>query len=353
MLSFTQGNLLEADVEALINTVNTVGVMGKGIALQFKQAYPANFKEYQKACKAGMVEVGQVFVHDRGTLSNPRYIINFPTKRHWRSKSRLADIEAGLQDLSAQIQRLDIGSIAVPPLGCGNGGLDWDHVRAAIVDHLGALPATDVLVFTPAGTPDEVAMPIRTATPNMTPGRAALLVLAGRYDELGMGVSQIEMQKLMYLLQESGEPLQLRYSKGHYGPYADNLNHVLERIEGHFVSGFGDRTRSPDSAALLQLDTTAINDAETFLQTESKTLAHISRVLELIDGFESPYGLELLATLHWLATRDGVTGDATAELVNHLTSWSRRKGRLFRPAHIETAWDRLRDCGWSRSLESV
>jgi O-acetyl-ADP-ribose deacetylase (regulator of RNase III) len=350
MLQFTQGNLLKADAEALVNTVNTVGVMGKGIALQFKQAFPGNFKVYQQACKEGRVHLGKVHVYDRGTLENPRWIINFPTKQHWRSRSHIDDIESGLRSLRREIENLDIRSIAIPPLGCGNGGLKWEIVRPAIIRALEDLPEVDIRVFEPAGAPPESSMVVATPRPPMTRGRAALLVMAGLYDELGLGVSHIELQKLMYLLQEAGETLQLRYAKGYYGPYADNLNHVLERIEGHFIRGFGDRTRSPESAGLLSLDTEAVRQAREYLEPEVDVLNRIEEVLRLVRGFESPYGLELLATLHWLTVHEGLSVSDTDELPDHLASWSRRKGRIFRSTHIAAAWERLRDYGWAKQL---
>src|SRR5271163_799270 len=125
MIRFATGDILKADAEALVNTVNCVGIMGRGIALQFKNAFPANFKAYAAACKREEVQPGQMFVYATGTMTNPKWIINFPTKRHWRGKSRIEDIEAGLQALVADLKRLKIKSVAVPPLGCGNGGLDW------------------------------------------------------------------------------------------------------------------------------------------------------------------------------------------------------------------------------------
>src|SRR6516162_7903389 len=119
MVERVSGNLLDADVQALVNTVNTVGVMGKGIALQFKKAYPENYRAYKKACDAGQVQPGQMLTYDLGGLQNPRYIINFPTKRHWRGGSKIEDIESGLVALIKEVERLKIESIALPPLGCG------------------------------------------------------------------------------------------------------------------------------------------------------------------------------------------------------------------------------------------
>jgi O-acetyl-ADP-ribose deacetylase (regulator of RNase III) len=140
MIHITEGNLLQAQAEALVNTVNCVGYMGKGIALQFKQAFPANFREYEAACKAEQVQPGRMLIHDNGRLALPYYIINFPTKRHWRAKSRLEDIRSGLDALVDDVRRLGIRSIAVPPLGCGLGGLDWDDVRPLIEQAFAALP---------------------------------------------------------------------------------------------------------------------------------------------------------------------------------------------------------------------
>src|SRR5437660_9291858 len=153
MIERARGNLLDAQTDALVNTVNTVGIMGKGVALQFKKAFPGNYKAYRKACAAGLVKLGAMFIHDLGGLQKPRYIINFPTKKHWRAKSRIADIESGLQALVEDVQRLGIRSIALPPLGCGNGGLDWGKVAPLVDRAFAGLPAVHVLMFEPAGAP--------------------------------------------------------------------------------------------------------------------------------------------------------------------------------------------------------
>lgn len=175
MLTLAGGNLLEAPVEALVNSVNTVGVMGKGIALQFKRAFPENFAAYERACKAGEVEIGRVFEFDTGDLQ-PRWILNVPTKRDWRNPSRLDDVRRGIAALVDSIRRLGIRSVAVPPLGCGAGGLSWDVVGPLLRSALGELEGVDVLLFAPTPAPE--AMPNRTSKPAMTPGRAALLALA-------------------------------------------------------------------------------------------------------------------------------------------------------------------------------
>jgi O-acetyl-ADP-ribose deacetylase (regulator of RNase III) len=154
MIEIAHGNILEADAEALVNTVNCVAVMGKGLALQFKQAFPPNVKAYESACHAGEVVPGKMFIFDNGRLIKPRYIINFPTKRHWRDKSRVEDIQSGLRALIEDVRRLGIRSIAVPPLGCGLGGLNWRDVRPMIEKSFSELPDVRVLLFPPLGTPD-------------------------------------------------------------------------------------------------------------------------------------------------------------------------------------------------------
>ena len=169
MVELTTGNLLEASAEALVNTVNTVGVMGKGIALQFRQEFPRNYELYRSACKRGEVVPGKMFVVPTERLDNPKYIINFPTKRDWKSRSRVEDIEAGLVDLVDTIRREGIGSIAVPPLGCGNGGLNWAEVRPRILHALAAVPEVRVMLFEPGGAPEPEAMAIATKRPAMNP----------------------------------------------------------------------------------------------------------------------------------------------------------------------------------------
>jgi O-acetyl-ADP-ribose deacetylase (regulator of RNase III) len=151
MIVHTRGDLLKADVEALVNTVNCVGSMGKGLAAQFRDAFPDNLRAYEVACKRGEVRPGRMFIVEAGGASHPRWIVNFPTKRHWRNGSRMADIDAGLTALVGDVQRLGIRSIAIPPLGCGLGGLDWNLVRPRIEQTFAPLTEVRVLLFAPTG----------------------------------------------------------------------------------------------------------------------------------------------------------------------------------------------------------
>lgn len=340
MIQHTSGNLFDATVEALVNTVNTVGVMGKGIALQFRQAFPQNYKVYRTACRRGEVRMGRMFVTTR--LTEPRFIINFPTKRHWRGKSRIDDIEAGLQDLARVIEQRRIRSIAIPPLGCGNGGLDWEEVRPRIEEALEPLKGVKVLLFEPRGAPDVERMPVRTSRPRMTRGRASLLTVLEHYAVPGYRLSLLEVQKLAYFLQVAGEPLKLQFVKGKYGPYVETIHHVLQRIEGHFIRGYGDRS----GEASMRLLPDAVRSARAFLERHPEVSPRLERVARLIEGFETPYGLELLSSVHWLAQEDEAVASDVLAAVRAVPSWSERKRHLFRRRHIEIAWKQLKSQEW-------
>ena len=338
------GNLLKADVEALANSVNTVGVMGKGIALQFKNAFPANFKAYEAACKMQAVELGKMFVFDNGRLTTPHWIINFPTKGHWRARSRIRDVADGLNDLRHVIEELEIASIALPPLGCGHGGLDWDDVRSLIEERLGDLDVV-VHLYAPEWAPRAADMVISTQRPRLTTSTAALVSVIDQYSQVALLVSLIEIHKLMYFLQEAGEDLRLRYQANLYGPYADNLRHVLKSLEGHQLEGFGDGSKKVREAEPITVLPGGAREASAALAENDHINERIQRVLNLAEGYESAYGLELLASVHWMAAHEGSTDDLN-RVTKRVQSWSQRKRRMFTAQHIESAWHRLHNHGW-------
>lgn len=354
MVRLTFGNLLKADAQALVNTVNTEGVMGKGIALQFKQAYPAMYKAYEQACKSGEVRLGHVHVYDLGGLvGGTRWIINFPTKGHWRSKSKLTDIQNGLNDLVAKVRELQICSIALPPLGCGLGGLEWEEVRPLIESAFSELKNVDVLLFPPNGIPEAKSMLVRTERPSMTPGRAALIAIADRYRQ-GMfdpNLELLELHKLMYFLQEAGQPLQLKYEAKPFGPYAKNLRQVLIRIDGHYISGYGAGFDNP--RAQIDILKEAVVEASEHVARDPLTLDRIERVAKLIEGYEDPYGLELLSTVHWVMCHVPGAREDVDTMINGVQSWSERKRRDLKPTHLTNAWNRLRSQDWHLESRSA
>lgn len=355
MIEIVHGNLLHANVEALVNTVNTEGVMGKGIALQFRRAYPAMFEAYLVDCKAGRVRLGHMHVYDLGGLVHfgPRWIINFPTKGHWRARSRLTDIQSGLADLVRTIRELGIKSIALPPLGCGHGGLSWGDVRPMIELAFNDLPNVHALLFAPDGSPAATDMPNKTSKPELTTGRAALIALVDGYLKglLDPNVTLLEIHKLMYFLQEAGQDLKLQYEAQLYGPYARNLRHVLNRLEGHMLTGFGDGSDRPDKP--MELARGAVEKASTHLAGDAQTLARMARVQKLIEGFEDPYGLEVLSSVHWVMCHDPHARDSAEEAIKAVLNWNDRKRSLIKPAHIEAAWQRLHHEKWATESRSA
>jgi O-acetyl-ADP-ribose deacetylase (regulator of RNase III) len=336
------GDLLKEKSDAIVNTVNCVGVMGKGIALQFKQRWPKNFKEYEVAAKRREIRPGKMFICDMGQWEKPRYIINFPTKVHWRGNSKLEYIESGLRDLVTQVKRLGIKSISLPPLGCGNGGLDWNDVKALIFGAFKHEQDISVTVFEPKGAPPAREMTNRTTKPKMTAARAAIIKVISIYREMEYGLTKIEVQKLAYFLEQAGQPLKLDFVKHSYGPYSDKLRHVLKALDGHYIIGVGDFAGEADIAVVPG----AVAEADEFINMsgDEKLAVRVERVRKLINGFETPYGMELLATVHWVAQEPNV--HSLNDAIAAVRGWNERKRAILREEHIRLAWERLKNNGW-------
>ena len=350
MIRFTSGNLLESGAVALVNTVNTVGVMGKGIALMFKDAFPENFRAYAQACKRGEVVPGRMFVTRPSELHGPEWIVNFPTKLHWRQPSRLEWVVAGLMDLRRWIEREQVASIAVPPLGAGNGGLDWADVRQAIEAGLAGLPATEVIVYEPVTEYQNVAK--RSGTRTLTPARALIVEAIRFYSGLGVPCSLLEAQKLAWFIEVSAadlglpSPLSLRFQPDHYGPYADGLRHLMEKLDGSYLHSARRINDAPhDEEIWCDL---GLQDRVTAFVSSGETRAFrpvMERMKRTVDQFQSPFGMELLATVDWVR-RDGAarTVDGIGAAI---AAWpkgpeaARRKTRLFDARVIGLALRRL------------
>lgn len=350
MITFTQGNLLEARVEALVNTVNTVGVMGKGIALMFKERFPENFRRYARACKANEVRTGRMFVTAVSELDGPRWIVNFPTKQHWRGGSRMEWIVDGLHDLRRFLIENNVKSVAIPPLGAGNGGLDWTRVREQVEKHLGDLDM-DILVFEPTQMYQNVAK--RSGVEKLTPARALIAELVRRYWVLGMECSLLEIQKLAWFLERGIErfnpdnnPLNLQFVAHKYGPYANRLDHLLNNLDGSYLH-CDKRISDADPLDVIWFDDGRKAYVQAYLRTEAKEyLPALESTAAVIDGFESPYGMELLATVDWLLAREGVAPTVRA-VRDGLRRWrggadvAARKDRLFDDRALDIALKRL------------
>ena len=351
MIRFAQGNLFDSGTEALVNTVNTVGVMGKGIALMFKEAFPDNFKRYAAACKAGEVEIGRVFVTERDQLIGPRWIVNFPTKQHWRSPSQLQWVRDGLQDLCRFIEQNGVRSIALPPLGSGHGGLPWPDVRAEIEAQLGSLSDVDVVVYEPTAKYQNVAK--KEGIRKLTPARALIAELVRRYWVLGFECSLLEIQKLAWLLERNIErmaldnPLDLQFEANRYGPYAHRLTHLLNALDGSYLH-CDKRIADASPVETIWFDDASKDFLSTYLKSSEAMpySAALERTAEQIDGFQSPLGMELLATVDWLSSREGAEADVSS-VRSALARWpagrdaAERKQRLFDDRMIGVALSRL------------
>jgi O-acetyl-ADP-ribose deacetylase (regulator of RNase III) len=351
MITYRQGNLLEADVEAVVNTVNTVGVMGKGIALMFKERYPENYRAYAAACKSGEVQTGRMFVTATNELGGPRWIINLPTKKNWRNPSRPEWIVEGLKDLVRVIREKNIHSIALPPLGCGNGGLDWIDVRSAIEQAVAGLDDVDVVAFEPTAKYQNVAK--RQGVQKLTIPRAMIAETIRRYWVLGIECTLLEIQKLAWFLERAiarrqlKDVLNLKFQADRYGPYSPRLNHLLNALDGSYLRS---DKRIPDCGTQ---DTIAFADSKreviaTFLRSaDARPYAEaIEETDALIDGFQSPLGMELLATIDWLIRRQNCRPEVPA-LKQALAAWpggadaGQRKLRIFDDRLLTLARDRL------------
>ncbi len=351
MITFIQGNLLEAKAEALVNTVNTVGVMGKGIALMFKERFDQNYRLYAAACKAKQVQTGRMFVTEVQELDGPRWIVNFPTKQHWRAPSQMAWIVDGLQDLRRFLVEQEVKSIAIPPLGAGNGGLEWADVRERIKTALGDLD-TEILVFEPTSAYQNLAK--RNGVEKLTPARALIAELVRRYWVLGMECSLLEIQKLAWFLERAIErynpgenPLSLKFVAHKYGPYANRLDHLLNNLDGSYLH-CEKRISDADPLDVIWFDDERKAAVQTYLKTEAKAYTQaLESAAALIDGFESPFGMELLSTVDWLLTKEGVAPTVPA-LRQGLRHWpggadaAARKDRLFDDRALGIALERLK-----------
>lgn len=350
MITFTQGNLLEARAQALVNTVNTVGVMGKGIALMFKERFGDNYRQYAAACKAGQVHTGHMFITEPAELDGPRWIVNFPTKQHWRSPSRLEWVIEGLQDLRRFLLEKQVKSIAIPPLGAGNGGLDWSVVKPEIERVLGDLPGIEITVFEPTTQYQNVAK--RTGVEKLTPARALIAELVRRYWVLGMECSLLEIQKLAWFLERSVErllpgdkELNLQFEPNKFGPFAPKLNHLLNSLDGSYLRS-DKRIADATPFDVIWFDDGRKDLVQAYLRTEAKAYAQaLEDTAALIDGFESPFGMELLATVDWLLAKEGVAPTVPA-VREGLKQWpvagaAQRKQALFHDEAIGIALERL------------
>lgn len=343
-MQYLKGNLLDSTAQALVNTVNTVGVMGKGIALQFKEAFPMNFKIYAAACKKQELQPGKLLVVKEQTLVDEKIIINFPTKTEWYLKSKYEYVEAGLKELAKVIDEYKIESIAIPPLGCGNGGLKWEKVKSMIETYLGHLTHVDIQVFEPNEAVKDILKQQTTSKEvKLTPARAMLLYAMFYYESLGESSSLFVANKLAYFLQRLGETSlnKLHFEASHYGPYAVQVEHLLHNVNGKYLKGLEQMNAKAFEPLELQYD--KIKEVSEYIRKElsPEQRARLSNLVKLIDGFQSALSLEILATVDFI--RKDNLSISHDEIVRTIQSWSNRKHKLFQEKHIKIATNHLQE----------
>ena len=336
MVDIVQGDLFEADVAALVNPVHCAGVMGRGLALQFKTRFPDNAKQYKTACEAGRLSPGDVLVHDRGGLfdaEHPRYLLNVATKDHWTDASRPAHIEAGVESVVEQVTTRGISSLAVPALGCGGGGLDWPTVRPLLVEPLSALDDCRVLVYAPrsADTSSGTGAPDLSG---MTHGQALFLTALDVYGGPDRPISPHAAHNVAYLLQCAGAALHLQFEPGQYGLRAPGLDAVLRHLNGRYIDGYDPAHQD----APFRLRPGAVEAARRAVDPSGAPLATTRRWL---DGGSSKEALELRATVLWTTRHNPQARRRPDAAVQAVRDWSRRKAHRFSPEQIAAAWRSL------------
>lgn len=336
MIQFTKGNLLESPAQALVNTVNTEGVMGKGIALQFKEMFPDNYRLYRDACKKHLVNVGQMFVTSESTLTDTKIIVNFPTKTTWKKPSEYSYIEEGLRALRNEIISRNISSIAIPPLGSHNGGLDWLVVKQMIINYLQNLNC-QIYIYEPS---DAIVEKMKSERVKLTPARAMMLDVLCDMVSYGEFASVFAAEKAVYFLQRNGAKniFNIDFTRSFYGPYSKGkIAHVLYYLNGSYVRGMGGMQTKPfDEIWLLSDTSTSVSD---YLNSEeNQKFKEISERTKLfLRGYYSTYSLELLSTVDYILLNDkrleqwkNMNNCDVIDLVNEdISQWSQRKEALF------------------------
>ena len=340
MVFFKKGDMLHAEAEALVNTVNTVGVMGKGIALQFKEAFPHNNKVYIGACKNKELQPGKLLaVWDNNLLLGRKLIINFPTKTHWRQPSQYEYIEKGLVALKDLIKKENISSIALPPLGCGNGGLDWTLVKPLIVHYLQDLP-TKVYVYEPNEQIKQILQQQESKKEvKLTPARAQLLYCLFAYESMGEYSSLFAANKLAWFLQRMGQPLKLDFKPHHYGPYAIGVEKVLYALNGVYLKGL--EQGEAKAFEPLQLNYQKWDEVKNYVEKELKPedAQRLNDLLKLVNGFTSELSLEILATTDFILQQ--APSATLDEVIVAIGRWNKRKSELFKKEYVAIAYQHL------------
>ena len=324
MIKYIKGNILESQAQALVNTVNTVGVMGKGIALQFKKAFPNNYKAYVEACKKNELKIGTLLVYKDGNItSGQKIIINFPTKTTWRKPSEYEYIEKGLDNLLEIIHQYNIESIAIPPLGAGNGGLEWEKVKKIIHDKLKD-ENVDIFIYEPT---KQIKEHLKKERVKLTNARALLLYVLYDLVRNGEYVSEFSSEKVCYFLQKFGAKkyFKLKYTPNFYGPYSGKVRYILNVLNGSYIKGYSDMNKKPFEPLTLLSD--GYEMVNTYIHDNNELRDIAQKTTKFLNGFYSDFALELLSSVDYIASVNN-TYDKDL-IIKKLSEWNDRKRSLF------------------------
>lgn len=342
MIKYTKGDLLKANTDALVNTVNTVGVMGKGIALQFKKAYPHNFKVYKQACKDKTFGIGNILTVQDNNLNGSVFILNFPTKKHWRGKSTYEFIEQGLDILPSILKKNGIKSVAIPPLGCGNGGLDWQKVKALIEKYLGSLEE-EIVIYEPNENIETLLKgDTKKQTTQLTPAKAMLLYALFYYEMLGEDSNLFVANKLAYFFKRLGvsDFQRLDFKAYYYGPYSEQVIHVLHNMNASYLRGLEQMNVKPFERIELFYDKKEIVSQYIHKEISNEKIQQLKNLIHLINGFETPFSLEILSSVDYVLKNKPQA--SLEEVMASISSWNNRKSKLFKPQQIKIAYEHLK-----------
>ena len=324
MIRYTTGNIFESDAQALINTVNTFGVMGKGIALQFKKAFPNNFIAYQKACKNNGIDIGKLFVtKDYNVQTGEKIIINFPTKKDWRKSSEYIFIEKGLDDLVQILFNQNIKSVAIPPLGAGNGGLEWGKVKQIIEQKLQSLNI-EIIIYEPNNS---ITENLKKERIKLTEARALLLYVLYDLVRNGEYVSEFSSEKVCYFLQKFGAKkyFNLHFEPKFYGPYSGKVCYLLNYLNGSYIMGYSDMKKEPFT--LLTLISNGYEDVKTYIENNPELAEIANKTTSFLNGFYSDFALELLSSIDFIVSENNTLDKQI--ITQKLSEWSDRKRSMF------------------------
>lgn len=344
MIKYIEGDIFASDAHALVNTVNTVGVMGKGIALQFKKAFPNNFKAYSDACKSGNIGIGKLFItRDNNLNTGDKIIVNFPTKKDWRKPSEYSFIEKGLDDLIQAIKTYQIKSIAIPPLGAGNGGLEWERVKKIIEQKLESLDI-DIFVYEPTTHIKEY---LKSERVKLTDARALLLFILYDLVRNGEYVSEFSSEKVCYFMQRFGahKYFNLKYEPYFYGPYSGKVRYLLNALNGSYIMGYSDMDKKPFEPLTLVAD--GYEAVVGYIKDKPELKEIVTKTSSLLEGFYSDFALELLSSIDYIASTNN---NLDKEFITQkLINWSDRKRSLFSNfQYIDISINRLEEYLYSK-----